>query len=125
MSEDLTNKLRVNHAEKLSRVLDAVQELTIRVDSLDRKVEERLFDTRPIWEHIASKVDQLERGLTSKVDQLEQGLQELRQGQHDFRQEARGLKTYLRDILRRMSIFNDTLVDPGGLSGHLRSRSRP
>ena len=110
MSEDLTNKLPVNHAEKLSRVLDAVQELTIRVDSLDRKVEERLFDTRPIWEHIASKVDQLERGLTSKVDQLEQGLQELRQGQHDFRQEARGLKTYLRDILRRMSIFNDTLV---------------
>jgi len=110
MSEDLTNKLPVNHAEKLSRVLDAVQELTIRVDSLDRKVEERFFDTRPIWENIASKVDQLERGLTSKVDQLEQGLQELRQGQHDFRQEARGLKTYLRDILRRMSIFNDTLV---------------
>ena len=121
MSEDLTNKLPVNHAEKLSRVLDAVQELAIRVDSLDRRVEERLYDTRPIWEHIASKVDQLEqgltnrvdqleRGLTSKVDQLEQGLQELRQGQHDFRQEARGLKTYLRDILRRMSIFNDTLV---------------
>jgi chromosome segregation ATPase len=99
MSEDLTSKLPVNHEEKLSRVLDAVQELTIRVDSLDRKVEERLYDTRPIWEHIASKVDQLEKGL-----------QELRQGQHDLQQESRGLKTYLRDILRRMSIFNDTLV---------------
>ena len=45
MSEDLTNKLPVNHAEKLSRVLDAVQELTIRVDSLDRKVEELLDRT--------------------------------------------------------------------------------
>ena len=99
MSEDLTNKLPINHEEKLSRVLDAVQELTIRVDSLDRKVEERLYDTRPIWEHIASK-----------VDQLEYGLQELRQGQHDLQQECRGLKTYLRDILRRMSIFNDTLI---------------
>ena len=132
MSEDLTSKLPVNHEEKLSRVLDAVQELAIRVDNLDRRVEERLYDTRPIWEHIASKVDQLEQGLTnrvdqleqgltnrvdrleqgltSKVDQLEQGLQELRQGQHDLQQESRGLKTYLRDILRRMSIFNDTLV---------------
>ena len=99
MSEDLTNKLPINHEEKLSRVLDALQALTIRVDSLDRKVEERLYDTRPIWEHIASK-----------VDQLEQGLQELRQGQDDLRQESRGLKTYLRDILRRMSIFNDTLI---------------
>jgi len=99
MSEDLTNRLPANHDKKLSRVLDAVQELTIRVDSLDRKVEERLYDTRPIWEHIASK-----------VDQLEQGLQELRQGQDDLRQESRGLKTYLRDILRRMSLFNDTLI---------------
>jgi len=121
MSEGLTSKLPVNHEEKLSRVLDAVQELAIRVDSLDRRVEERLYDTRPIWEHIASKVDQLEQGLTnrvdqleqglaSKVDQLEQGLKELRQGQHDLQQESRGLKTYLRDILRRMSIFNDTLI---------------
>ena len=99
MSEDLTSKLPLNHEEKLSRVLDAVQELAIRVDSLDRRVEERLYDTRPIWEHIASK-----------VDQLEQGLKELRQGQHDLQQESRGLKTYLRDILRRMSIFNDTLI---------------
>ena len=110
MSEDLTNKLPINHEEKLSRVLDAVQALTIRVDSLDRKVEERLYDTRPIWENIASKVDQLELSLTIKADHLEQGLQELRQGQHDLQQESRGLKTYLRDILRRMSIFNDTLI---------------
>ena len=99
MSEDLTIRPPANHHERLSRVLDAVQQLTVRVDGLDRKIDERLYDTRPIWEHVASK-----------VDQIEGGLQELRQNQQDLRQESRGLKTYLRDILRRMSIFNDTLV---------------
>ena len=99
MSEDLTNRLPANHDERPSRVLDAVQQLTVRVDGLDRKIDERLYDMRPIWEHVASK-----------VDQIEAGLQELRQNQQDLRQESRGLKTYLRDILRRMSIFNDTLV---------------
>jgi len=99
MSEDLTNRLPANHDERLSRVLDAVQQLTVRVDGLDRKIDERLYDTRPIWEHVASK-----------VDQIEAGLQELRQNQQDLRQESRSLKTYLRDILRRMSVFNDTLV---------------
>jgi chromosome segregation ATPase len=99
MSGDLTNKLPVDQEQKLSKILDAVQGLTVRVDSMERKMEERLYDTRPIWEH-----------LSSKVDLLQEGLQELRQGQDDLRQEFRGLKTYLRDILRRMSIFNDTLV---------------
>jgi len=110
MSEDLTNKLPANHEDKFSKVLDAMQELTVRVDSMDRKIEERLYDTRPIWEHLASKVDQLQEGL----HELRQGQndlrEELRQGQDDLREESRGLKTYLRDILRRMSIFNDTLV---------------
>jgi chromosome segregation ATPase len=116
MIEDLTNKLPANEDTKLERVLDAVQQLTVRVDSLDRKIEERLYDTRPIWESLAIKVDQLQ-GLPTKVDQLqeaqarlEQGQAELYQQMRDQRQESRGLKTYLRDILRRMSIFNDTLV---------------
>ena len=99
MSEDLTKKLPETYDERLSRVFDAVQQLTVRVDDLDRKMDERHYDTRPIWEHVASK-----------VDQIDAGLQELRQNQQDLRQESRGLKTYLRDILRRMSIFNDTLV---------------
>jgi chromosome segregation ATPase len=132
MSEDLTNKLPVNQEQKLSRVLEAVQGLTVRVDSMERKMEERLYDTRPIWEHLASKVDLLQEGLQELrqgqkdlreelrkgqddlSEELRQGQndlhEELRKGQDDLRQEFRGLKTYLRDILRRMSIFNDTLV---------------
>jgi len=106
MSEDLTNRLPANHEAKLERVLDAVQQLTVRVDSLDRKIEERLYDTRPIWESLATKVDQVQQGQA----ELQQSQQQMQQQIQDLRQDSRGLKTYLRDILRRMSIFNDTLL---------------
>ena len=110
MSEDLTNKLPGNGSQTLASVVKVVQELTVRVEKLDQKVEERLYDTRPMWERLASKVDLLQEGL----QELRQGQNDLREelckGQDDLREETRGLKTYLRDILRRMSIFNDTLV---------------
>ena len=132
MSEDLTNKLPGNGSQTLASVVKVVQELTVRVEKLDQKVEERLYDTRPMWEHLASKVDLLQEGLqelshgqndlreelhNGQVDlreELRNGQADLREelcnGLADLRQESRGLKTYLRDILRRMSIFNDTLV---------------
>ena len=132
MSEDLTNKLPGNGSQTLASVVKVVQELTVRVEKLDQKVDERLYDTRPMWEHLASKVDLLQEGLqelshgqndlreelhNGQVDlreELRNGQADLREelcnGLADLRQESRGLKTYLRDILRRMSIFNDTLV---------------
>ena len=143
MSEDLTNKLPGNGSQTLASVVKVVQELTVRVEKLDQKVEERLYDTRPMWEHLASKVDLLQEGLQELShgqndlrEELRQGQNDLREELHngqvdlreelrngqadlreelcnglaDLRQESRGLKTYLRDILRRMSIFNDTLV---------------
>jgi FtsZ-binding cell division protein ZapB len=74
-----------------------------------------------MWEHLASKVDLLQEGLqelrqgqNDLREELRNGQADLREelcnGLADLRQESRGLKTYLRDILRRMSIFNDTLV---------------
>ena len=143
MSEDLTNKLPGNGSQTLASVVKVVQELTVRVEKLDQKVDERLYDTRPMWEHLATKVDlfqeglqELRKGQDDLRDELRKGQDdlrdELRQGQNDLRDElrkgqadlreelcngiadlrgeSRGLKTYLRDILRRMSIFNDTLV---------------
>jgi predicted nuclease with TOPRIM domain len=121
MSEDLTNKLPGNGSQTLASVVKVVQELTVRVEKLDQKVEERLYDTRPMWEHLASKVDLLQEGLqelrqgqNDLREELRNGQADLREelctGLADLRQESRGLKTYLRDILRRMSISNDTLV---------------
>src|SRR6185369_8982586 len=90
MSEDLTNKLPGNGSQTLASVVKVVQELTVRVEKLDQKVEERLYDTRPMWERLASK-----------VDLLQEGLQELRQGQNDLREELRKGQDDLRQELRK------------------------
>ncbi len=99
MSEDLTKKLPKNDSEKLSYVVIAVQDLTSRlqaldnkVEALDNKVEERLCDTRPIWDQVVTNVAQLQ------------------EGQQRIEQQSHEIRTILRDMLRRLSIFNDTLV---------------
>ena len=76
MSEDLTKKLPKTDSEKLSLILTIVQNLVTRVDKveqhfnafeerfnvLETKVEERLYDTRPIWQKVVTDIGQLQEG---------------------------------------------------------------
>ena len=85
MSEDLTKKLPRTDSEKLTLILTTVQNLDTRVtnielrltnverrfdrleqrlDNLEQKVEERLYDTRPIWEKVVADIARLQEGQT-------------------------------------------------------------
>ena len=113
MSEDLTKKLPKSDSEKLTLILSTVQSMERRLDRLEmrvdniearlqrleQKVEERLHDTRPIWEKLV--VD---------IGQLQEGQQRLEEGQGVLQAEVREIRTSQRDASRRMSIFNDTLA---------------
>ena len=127
MNEDLTKNLPSSDSEKLTQIFATVQNLDLRlgslelvvgsldkrvgsldktvgsldqrVGSLDQKVEERLYDTRPIWEKV-----------NANIVQLQEGQQRLEEGMEFLRGESRDARTQLRDIFRRLSIFNDTLV---------------
>ncbi|MEA2172563.1 MAG: hypothetical protein QOD00_155 [Blastocatellia bacterium] len=96
MSADLTQNLSGSQNDALAQILSAVQNLGTRVDSLEKKVEERLYDTRPIWERVVEDIGQLKTDVT-----------QLREGQDSLRREV---NTGLRDINRKFSIFNDTLT---------------
>jgi uncharacterized membrane-anchored protein YhcB (DUF1043 family) len=103
MSEDLTKQFHSSDDDKLDRILTTVQDLSsdmadvkVRLANLEQKVEERLYDTRPIWEK-----------LTAEISQLQEGMREIKTS---LTEEMREIKTHLRDIYRRLSIFNDTLV---------------
>jgi chromosome segregation ATPase len=99
MSEDLTKKLPRSDSEKINLILSTVQSvegrlerLEVRVDDIDsrlqrleQKVEERLHDTRPIWEKLVVDMGQVQEG-------------------------QREIKTSLRDASRRMSVLNETLT---------------
>ncbi|MBA2732767.1 MAG: hypothetical protein H0U54_07725 [Acidobacteria bacterium] len=128
MSDDLTQKLPASQDPALAQILSAVQDLGTRLGSvenrlgnlegrlgnlenrfgsLEQKVEERLYDTRPIWEKVLVDIAQLQ------------------EGQEALRKDVRDVGTGLRDMNRKLSIFNDTLTQTtGGLSGHLRPRAR-
>jgi hypothetical protein len=113
MNEDLTKKLPSSDSEKLSLILTTVQGLEgrfenletrgdridSRLGSLEQTVADRLYDTRPIWEKVLVDISQLQAGLV-----------QLQEGQEFLRNESREIKTFLRDIFRRLSIFNDTMV---------------
>jgi predicted RNase H-like nuclease (RuvC/YqgF family) len=103
MSEDLTQNLQGSQHDALAQILSAVQHLGTRVDSLEKKVEERLYDTRPIWEKVVEDIGQLREGQT----RLQTDVTQLREGQDSLRSEV---NTGLRDIDRKFSVLNDNLL---------------
>lgn len=106
MSDDLTQNLPTSQDGTLAQILTTVQNLSTRMESLEQKfggleqkfggleqrfgvleqkVEERLYDTRPIWEKVQADISGLQEGV-------------------------REMNTHWRDMNRKLSIFNDTLV---------------
>ena len=97
MSQDLTNKLNLDDSDKLTLILTTVQNLdrrstatdirfgTVearlerlefsfnnfhsRLQHLEQRVEQRFYDTRPIWHKVVDDFGQLQQG----QERLEQG----------------------------------------------------
>ena len=96
MSEDLTKRITPNTDDKLTLILTAVHELTFRVDKLEHRfdgfearVEERLYDTRPIWQKVVADIGHLQ------------------EGQDTLRAE---IKTSMRDVYYRFDVLNNTML---------------
>ena len=84
MSEDLTRQLP---DDTLTQILGAVRELGARMESFERrmdafegrmenlarKVDERLYDTRPIWEQVLAEVKELRQAQVRLSHEFEDG----------------------------------------------------
>jgi predicted nuclease with TOPRIM domain len=99
MSENLTQKLPHSQDGTLAQILTTVQNLSTRMESLEQKVEERLHDTRPIWEKVQAD-----------IAGLQEGQQSLLEGQDALRSDVRAIRTELHNMDRRFSVLNDNLV---------------
>lgn len=71
MSEDTTNRLPNSEDDRLAQILGAVQNLSRRVEGLEKRVEERLYDTRPIWEKVQADITELQEGQKSLSESVE------------------------------------------------------
>jgi hypothetical protein len=98
MSEDLTKELPQSANEKLALILTTVQSLTVRVDSVDSRLnrfEETMNDVRPVWRLLVTDVALLRQGqllleagqqrLEEQCRRLEGGLDGLRSEVQEFR----------------------------------------
>jgi len=80
MSEDLTNKLPKG-ADNVASILLSIDS---RLQRLEQKVEERLYDARPIWQKVVADIAQLQEGqreLQAGHRELQQGVRQLHEGQ--------------------------------------------
>ena len=103
MSEDLTQKLPQSADGKLTLILSIVQALETRVDNIDfrlnnveQTLDERLYDTRPIWQKAVADIAQLQATVDALQDTCNIGFGEI--------------KKSLRDIYYRFDTLSGTML---------------
>ena len=114
MSEDLTKKLPSSDSGKILQQIDS------RLQSLEQKVEERLYDTRPIWQKVVADIAQLQQGQVQLQEgqvQLQEGQVRLQEGQVQFQEaqsrlegDMRDIKISMRDMTRKIGGLYESMV---------------
>jgi chromosome segregation ATPase len=97
MSEDPTQKLPAPQNGALEQILAAVRSLESRLESLESKVEERLYDTRPIWEKVEADIAQLKEGQQRLDERIEALRDETRTG--------------FRNLKRQFGVLYETFIE--------------
>ena len=114
MSEDLTKKFPKSGPDKENMILTAVDDLgksmrssmenlvtwvgniDTRLQRLEQKVEERLYDTRPIWQKVLEDIGKLQKGQTKIQETLQA--------------ETNEIKNSLLDLYRGQTALNDVVL---------------
>jgi hypothetical protein len=107
MSEDLTRKLPKSDNGEIVLIL---RNIDSRLHSLEQKVEERLYDTRPIWEKVVVDVARLQTDVT-RIEET-------------MTSEFREVKTSIREIFFQIGAMSETMVAIQGNIRYIDSRVR-
>ena len=95
MNDDPTQDLPSMHTP--GDIVALIQGMSAQLSALQAKVDERLYDTRPLWESVQSQINDLsaemEQGFRQVRAEMEQVRAEMEQGFHRLRTEmAEALK---------------------------------
>ena len=102
MSEDLTDKLPKSDSEKLTLILTSVQGFEDRIQSLEQQVQEKRYDTRPIWEKLENDIGQLQESLRTETGEIKGALRSLSRGQSVLNDTILKVHVDLLDIDERL-----------------------
>ena len=109
MTEDLTKKLPQSADEKLTLILTTVQSLTIRIDSIDsrlQRVEETIDDARPVWQLLIIDIAHLREGQLI----LERGQRRLEEGQRRLEERCERLEEGQKSLEERQKSLHSDLT---------------
>ena len=117
MSEDFTQKLPKNGND--NEILTAIKELDEHVtkidsqlQSLERKVDERLHDTRPIWHKVVADITDLQAGqkrLEDSQQRLEGGQNRLEEGQQVIGRAVSEINNTVNIVKGDQLVINDAV----------------
>lgn len=110
MSEDFTQKLP--HSGHDTEILTAIKDLEKKVDRLEKKVDERLHDTRPIWHKVVADIAELQAGQKRLEDgqtHLEEGQRRLEEGQQAIHSDIKDINSTV-DFVKRDQLANNDAV---------------
>jgi uncharacterized phage infection (PIP) family protein YhgE len=114
MSEDLTNKLPKGDDNVASILLS----IDSRLQRLEQKVEERLYDARPIWQKVVADIAQLQEGqreLQAGHRELQQGVRQLHEGQQRLEatmaSEFCQVNKSILNVFYQIEVLNDTVLN--------------
>jgi hypothetical protein len=92
MTEDLTRKLPQTDSEKLTLIIN-------RLDKVEETLEQRLYDTRPIWQKVVADIAHLQKGQDA-----------LRATQDTLSADVGEIKKSMRDVYYRFDVLNNTML---------------
>ena len=109
MNDDPSKDLPSNDA--LNNIFALIQGMSEQLSALQLKVDERLYDTRPLWENVQSQINDLraetEQGFRQARAEMEQGF---RQVSVESRTDIEKLRTELSRELRHLSYSLDAIA---------------
>jgi chromosome segregation ATPase len=116
MNDDPTQDLP--NSDSPTDLVGLIQGLGAQLSALQAKVDERLYDTRPLWESVQGQINDLrfdtEQGFREARAFAEQGFRETRAEIQELRAESKAdlemLRTELNRELRHLSNTLDTLL---------------
>ena len=106
MSEDLTKKLPSSDSEKLTLILS-------RLDKVEETLEERLYDTRPIWQKVVADIAHVQADIAhvqADIAHLREGQDALRAAQDMLSSDVGEIKKSMRDVYYRFDVLNNTML---------------
>ena len=100
MSDNSTETLNGSDDHKLDQILVGLRELRTRLDQVETKVDERLRETRPMWEGVQTQLNELKEANLAIQSQIE----DVKDAQQSFRAEV---EKSFRLVDRRMEMYSE------------------